>query len=137
MKQQREWELLNTKPFLKTQVTCQTCVALCWSCWEELHRMNETHFQTAGLTDFDTADAGWQQQRLIFWWPQLLKLVMVCRIPSDTLTLPDTKMKKSLQKYEYGIYARLPKFQIPCWVCKLTYHVKTLKKFNHQHKNVF
>lgn len=67
--------------------------------------MNEAHFQTAGLTDFDIAEITpcWlTATAFVFWWPQLLKLVMVCRIPSDTLTLPDTKMK-NIYKYTFMV----------------------------------
>lgn len=46
-----------------------------------------------------------------FWWPQLLKLDTACRIPSDTLTLPDTKNEEYLQECVDGIHTDLPTFR--------------------------
>lgn len=36
---------------------------------------------------------GLTRTAFVFWRPQLLKLDTVCRIPSNTLAIPDTKMK--------------------------------------------
>jgi len=58
--------------------------------------MNEAGSQTAGLSDLNNTEITkcWlTATACLYWGPQLLKLDMVCRIPSDTLTLPDTKMK--------------------------------------------
>lgn len=65
--------------------------------------MSEAHFQTAGLSDLNNTEITqcWlTATAFVFWWPQLLKLETVCRIPSDTLTLPDTKMK-NIYKYTF------------------------------------
>lgn len=46
--------------------------------------MNEARFQTAGLSDFNNTEIPkcWlRATAFVFWWPQLLKLDMVCRIP--------------------------------------------------------
>lgn len=74
--------------------------------------MNEAGFQTAGHSDLNNTEITkcWlTATACLFWWPQLLKLDMVCRIPSDTLTLPDTKMK-NIYKYHGidGIHTDLP-----------------------------
>lgn len=68
--------------------------------------MNEARFQTAGPSDLNIAEITrcWSTATaFVFWWPQLLKLDMVCRIPSNTLTLPDTKMK-NIYKYTFMVY---------------------------------
>lgn len=60
--------------------------------------MNETGFQT-GLSDSNNTQTPkcWSTATGFVSSPQLLKLIMACRIPSDSLTLPDTKNEEYLQ----------------------------------------
>lgn len=61
---------------------------------------------------------------------------MMRRIPSDTLTLPNTKNEEYPQTYVNGICSDPPGFRHLGEVGTVTYSVKILNKSNYQHKDV-
>lgn len=87
-------------------------------CWEnkKSNYVEEGRFQTAGASNWKIMEitrVGLTGMAFVLWEPQLLKLDMVCRIPSNTVT--QTAKKEYLQTEAYWICGWLLAFQILCF----------------------
>lgn len=104
LKQWHKWEEIHVKPVLETlvsscNVSVMSGVVVRIHRWVEISTWmirTQRDVQTAGLSHLPVTLGKKKKMTatvFVFFRPQLLKPDMECRIPSDTLTLPDTKMK--------------------------------------------